>query len=298
MMLKRATLGLKVIDPGADAPKAKPTPVKPVEAAKATPKVVEPPPAPPATPKAAPPAAEVPEPPPANSGSLLGLESSSFSSDLGGSLDGAIEIEPTSLLDPPTTGPLGGRASGTLDFVLPDGAEVAPAEEVPLLEDSFITPDAAETLSPEAAASAEFPLLDAPLDDVGVKQQPLPSIAQPSTLIAEKSVEMLQAVVEGDPEDWASRRELAEAMLEAGNREGGVRELEAAMSGYERNGDLATAMSVADEIVRVDPGSVKHHQKRVEYAYRTNDRPQLVEAYLALADALSRGGQVDKSRTI
>src|SRR5439155_16524547 len=86
--------------------------------------------------------------------------------------------------------------------------------------------------------------------------------------------------------------------LEAGDREGGVRELEAAMSGYERSGDLATAMSVADEIVRVDPGSVKHHQKRVEYAYRTNDRPQLVEAYLALADALFRGGQVDKSRTI
>jgi tetratricopeptide (TPR) repeat protein len=57
-------------------------------------------------------------------------------------------------------------------------------------------------------------------------------------------------------------------------------------------------MSVADEIVRVDPSSVKHHQKRVEYAYRSNDRSQLVEAYLALADALFRAGQVDKSRTI
>jgi tetratricopeptide (TPR) repeat protein len=121
---------------------------------------------------------------------------------------------------------------------------------------------------------------------------------RPSSLLAAKSVEMLQAVVEGDPEDWASHRELAEAMLEAGNREGGVRELELAMSGFERSGDLATAMSVADEIVRIEPSSVKHHQKRVEYAYRTNDRPQLVEAYLALADALFRSGQVEKSRTI
>jgi len=43
---------------------------------------------------------------------------------------------------------------------------------------------------------------------------------------------------------------------------------------------------------------VKHHQKRVEYAYRTNDRPQLIGAYLELADALFRSGQVDKSRTI
>ena len=59
------------------------------------------------------------------------------------------------------------------------------------------------------------------------------------------------------------------------------------MSGYERSGDLATAMSVADEIVRLEPSSVKHHQKRVEYAYRSNDRPQLVEAYLALGMSLN-----------
>src|SRR5205823_953353 len=84
----------------------------------------------------------------------------------------------------------------------------------------------------------------------------------------------------------------------AGNREGGLRELEAAMLGYERAGDLTAATSVADEIVRIDPSSVKHHQKRVEYAYRSSDRPMLVEAYLALADALFRNGQVDKSRTI
>src|SRR5205814_8755729 len=68
--------------------------------------------------------------------------------------------------------------------------------------------------------------------------------------------------------------------------------------GFERAADIPTAMSVADETVRVDPSSVKHHQKRVEYAYRSNDRPQLVEAYLALADAPSRTGQVDTSRSI
>ena len=85
-------------------------------------------------------------------------------------------------------------------------------------------------------------------------------------------------------------------MLETGNREGGIQELDAAMLGYERSGDLAAATSVADEIVRIDPSSVKHHQKRVEYAYRTNDKTLLVESYLALADALFRSGQVDKSR--
>ena len=302
LMMKRATLGLKVIDVGDEPPKTKTTPARTSTAQTAPPKAAEPPPAPPAAPPKAPPApAPAPEPPRA-SGSLLGLESTSLGDTGDSAGGGGIEIESTSLLDAP-----GGLDSGgTLDFVMPDGAEVGPSTgsaEVPLMEDSLIMPDASETLSPEAAAVSDLSLVDDPmgeisLDEVSVPQQPLPSIARPSTLIAEKSVEMLQAVVEGDPEDWASRRELAEAMLEAGNREGGVRELEVAMSGYERSGDLATAMSVADEIVRVDPSSVKHHQKRVEYAYRTNDRPQLVEAYLALADALFRGGQVDKSRTI
>ncbi|HEY8175990.1 MAG TPA: tetratricopeptide repeat protein [Gemmatimonadaceae bacterium] len=298
--MKRATLGLKVIELGDEPPKTKPTPARTSTAQTAPPKAAEPPPAPPPAPTKAPPA-PAPEPPRA-SGSLLGLESTSLGDTGDAAGGGAIEIESTSLLDAP-----GGLDSGgTLDFVMPDGAEVGPSTgnaEVPLMEDSLIVPDASETLSAEAAAVSDLSLLDDPmgeisLEEVSVPQQPLPSIARPSTLIAEKSVEMLQAVVEGDPEDWASRRELAEAMLEAGNREAGVRELEVAMSGYERSGDLATAMSVADEIVRVDPSSVKHHQKRVEYAYRTNDRPQLVEAYLALADALFRGGQVDKSRTI
>jgi tetratricopeptide (TPR) repeat protein len=304
LIMKRATLGLKVIELGDEPPKAKPTPARASTSQKAPANAVEPPPAPPAPPAPPPeppPAAAAPEPP-ADSGSLLGLESTSFGGSGTTASGGGIEIESTSLLDAP-----GGLDSGgTLDFIMPDGAEVGPSTgnaEVPLLEDSLIMPDASDTLSPEAAAVSELSLLDdpfgeVPLSEVNIPQQPLPSIARPSTLIAEKSVEMLQAVVEGDPEDWASRRELAEAMLEAGNREDGVRELEVAMSGYERSGDLATAMSVADEIVRVDPSSVKHHQKRVEYAYRTNDRPQLVEAYLALADALFRGGQADKSRTI
>jgi len=87
-------------------------------------------------------------------------------------------------------------------------------------------------------------------------------------------------------------------MLESGDREGGLRELETAMVGFERADELASAASVADEIVRLNPESVRHHQKRVEYAFRTNERGRLIEAYLALADALFRNGQADKSRAI
>src|SRR6185437_10053912 len=38
--------------------------------------------------------------------------------------------------------------------------------------------------------------------------------------------------------------------------------------------------------------------KRVEFAFRMNDRSGLIEAYLDLADALLRGDQPDKARTI
>lgn len=122
--------------------------------------------------------------------------------------------------------------------------------------------------------------------------------AHPSTAMAAQSAELLQAMVDADPDDHAVRRRLAEAMLDAGDRESGLGELEAAMISAERGEDLDSAASLADEIVRLNPESVRHHQKRVEYAFRLNERGRLIEAYLELADALFRSGQMEKSRAI
>ena len=127
---------------------------------------------------------------------------------------------------------------------------------------------------------------------------PTPSVARRSTMVAEHSVEILRASVEGDPDNWSLRRELAEAMLEAGHRDDGIRELEVAMNGAERFGDLDLASSLAEEIARLEPDVVRHHQKRVEYAFRTNDRSRLIEAYVSLADALLASDQADKARTV
>jgi tetratricopeptide (TPR) repeat protein len=55
---------------------------------------------------------------------------------------------------------------------------------------------------------------------------------------------------------------------------------------------------VADEIIRLTPNSVRHHQKRVEYAFRAADKPRLAEAYLELADSLFRAGHADKARAV
>ena len=125
-----------------------------------------------------------------------------------------------------------------------------------------------------------------------------PASLRQSTISAERSVEALRASVDADPENWTLRRELAEAMLESGDREGGVHELEAAMMGAERANELDLASSLAEEIARLAPETVRFHQKRVEYAFRTNDKLRLIEAYLALAGALLNAKQGEKARAV
>ena len=214
---------------------------------------------------------------------------------------------------------------GDLQFITPDDTAVdsaAPAlDDVPLMDLPLPTPgeamrsitgSSADSSSPidflelQDAAMPERgnedvidPTIEQPVDESQFVSIPTPVTApRPATLEAEHTVEMLQALVDEVPEDHLKRRQLGEALLESGHRESGLSELETAMIGFERADELDAAASVADEIVRVDPESIRHHQKRVEYAFRTNERGRLIEAYLALADALFRNGQVEKSRAI
>jgi tetratricopeptide (TPR) repeat protein len=158
-------------------------------------------------------------------------------------------------------------------------------------EDSaFLTQDEPAVAEPEPAPAE--PVAPPAARGAGAVRRP-----SGSTPLAE-SVESLSAMVaarEGDP---ALRRRLGEALLERGDRDQGLQELETAMIGFERASDYESARSVADEIIRLDPNSVRHHQKRVQYAFQANDTPRLVEAYLELADALFRGGQAEKARTV
>jgi tetratricopeptide (TPR) repeat protein len=127
---------------------------------------------------------------------------------------------------------------------------------------------------------------------------PTPSATRRATIVAAQAVSVLKASVEREPENWGLHRELAEVMLEAGDRPGGIAELELAMAGAERSHDLELASSLAEEIARLEPDSVKHHQKRVEFAFLTNDRSRLIEAYVSLADTLLRADQPDKARVV
>jgi tetratricopeptide (TPR) repeat protein len=177
-------------------------------------------------------------------------------------------------------------------------------------------------IEPEATASPDLPLInvveDAPpappaLDEIEaapvepttfgevaaelVEEAP-PPVRRASSLLAANSVMTLRVKVADEPENWQLHRQLAEALLEDGERDEGMKELETALAGFDKANDPDNATSIVDEIVRISPASVRYHQKRVEYAFRANDKARTVEAYVALADALFRDAQADRARQV
>jgi tetratricopeptide (TPR) repeat protein len=244
--------------------------------------------------------------------------------DEGSSRGGTPHASSPAISDVDDAGSIGGDLPLIASDEESEGARGDPLADIPLMDFSLPTPGEAMTGISGAPASEGAPIDFLELDEDSLAQAgrqsmsgteadadlpivaeeplagiPTPPAARPSSTIeAGHSVEVLRAQVEASPDDQAQRRQLAEAMLESGDREGGLRELEVAMIGFERADELEAAASVADEIVRLDPESIRHHQKRVEYAFRTSERGRLIEAYLALADTLFRAGQLEKSRAI
>jgi tetratricopeptide (TPR) repeat protein len=139
------------------------------------------------------------------------------------------------------------------------------------------------------------PAVDEPTVDEATVDEPREVVVPATPTI---SLDALRAAVAAAPADWGAHRTLAEALLEHGERDEAMVELEAAMAGYEADGDLDSAGSVADEIVRLEPTSIRSHKKRVEYAFRSNHRQKLATAYLELADALLADGQAQQARTV
>ena len=232
--------------------------------------------------------------------------------------DGA---EPSAAMEESEDEDDGSTIGGDLELIMPEAvgaSQPASTVDIPLLDIDLPQAGEATASIEEASAAAndgappdtdveEFAIVEfadeerasvEPADDELATFPTPPPARRQSTVIAEHDVDVLRAMTEADPDDNLLRRRLAEAMLESGDREGGIRELEAAMVGFERHDDLIAASKLADEIVLLNPSSVKHHQKRVEYAFRTNERGRLIEAYLQLAEALFGSGQVDKARAI
>jgi len=115
---------------------------------------------------------------------------------------------------------------------------------------------------------------------------------------AAPGIEELEERVADNPDDPEAHQALGEALIEQGERERGIEELDLATAGYENAGNLSHARHLVDEVLRLDPNSVRHRQKAVEFAFKAGDKPKLIDAYLELADALLRSDLPEKARAV
>src|SRR6266566_8555051 len=111
-------------------------------------------------------------------------------------------------------------------------------------------------------------------------------------------IEELEERVADNPDDPEAHQALGEALIEQGERERGIEELDLAAAGYENGGNLSHARDLVDEVLRLDPNSVRHRQKAVEFAFKAGDKARLIDAYLELADALLRSDLPEKARAV
>ncbi|MGH7732903.1 MAG: tetratricopeptide repeat protein, partial [Gemmatimonadales bacterium] len=109
------------------------------------------------------------------------------------------------------------------------------------------------------------------------------------------TIDELEERILDDPDDPELHRALGEALVASGDHSRGNEELELAMLGYEGREDWPHALDVVNELIRIDPSTVRFFQKRVELSFRLGDREHLVESYVELGDALVRSGALDKA---
>ena len=227
-----------------------------------------------------------------------------------------LELEATSLIgaDELAAPPLG--LEPTSAAVEPPTAEAPPAGEVGDLELAELEAPAAE---PEPEVVEEAPgaaveeveepagagVGDLPLLDLGEVEAPAEEAAEPemefldvSEVVRAPSIEELEARVAANAGDWHAHRLLGEVLIEAGQRERAFSEFDVALEGLEQSDDLDGAYAIAEELLRLDPNSVRYHQKCVELAYRQGDRQRLAGAYLELGDALLRSGEAEKALAV
>lgn len=185
-------------------------------------------------------------------------------------------------------------------FEAPAEAEAPPApleglsSDVIELEIRLDPPTAPGTQSPEA--SPETP--DAPKDLVFLDTSATDTTTAAS-IEGEPPADAGVAVEEGAPatptDDPLGHRVTASALLEHGDRAGGISALERALAGYVEHEDWTAAYRVASDLITAEPNSTARHQARVEVAAKWGDRPHLTEAYVALGEAFQRAQAPDKA---
>ncbi len=99
----------------------------------------------------------------------------------------------------------------------------------------------------------------------------------------------------GQAADPLGDRATAHALLEHGDRAGGIAALERALDGYLREEQWSRAWRVATELIEAEPRDIGRHQARVEIAARMRDQALLCQSYQELGEALVGNGAKDKA---
>ena len=162
------------------------------------------------------------------------------------------------------------------------GDSLGDLDSGPEVELDLMEPD----LDEEAAEGTEP---GGPLGDL-----PLLPVESPG----EAGIVELESLILDDPDNPELHLRLADRLLSGGEDMRGLEELELALGGYEHQGEWAGATEVSDRLVLLAPDTIRHHQKRVELAFRSGERAPLLAAYLALGDALARAGHTDKAMAV
>src|SRR5437660_1785499 len=162
---------------------------------------------------------------------------------------------------------------------------------------AFIQTEADTSITPSGRRSAA---IDLGLDGVVNQGADRGSLvfANIDATPAQPTIEELEAQVADDPDDPEAHQALGASWIEAGGTERGIEELDHATTGFENRGKLPHAQDLVDEILRLDPNSVRHRQKQVEFAFKSSDKVKLIDAYVELADTLLRGDLPDKARAV
>jgi tetratricopeptide (TPR) repeat protein len=161
-------------------------------------------------------------------------------------------------------------------IISPPGEVIEPMEASGEGDLDFIEPELEEA---PAGPPGDLPLLPVePAGDPGVVE--------------------LESLILDDPDNPELHLQLADRLLANAEETRGLEELELALDGFERQGEWGRAAASAERLVELAPDTIRHHQKRVELAFRSGERAPLLDAYLSLGDALARMGASDKALAV
>ena len=169
-------------------------------------------------------------------------------------------------------------------------------------DDLILSPPGESIEVAETASEGDLGLMEPALDeDVASTGEPLAVGELPLLPVGptgEPSVMELESLILEDPDNPELHLQLAGRLLQGSEETRGLEELELAVHGFERLGEWSRAIETAERLVALAPDTIRHHQKRVELAFRSGDRTPLIGAYLALGDALARMGATDKASAV